>query len=153
MAIEFGSFVGNINNGIYSVPLLNMIFSSVVYTSIILSILLIVILLVIQPMEDNSFELFKIFVYTSITNLVIFSVHSSIVSNKYKEQYSSDKSYDLINDINDKTGGAIYASDTIKVVPSFKSSDDSELEMEEVYEETPKIASISDMLDDVEKHI
>jgi predicted outer membrane repeat protein len=152
MAIEFGSFIGNINNGIYSVPFLNMIFTSVLYTSIILSILLIVILLVIQPLEDSSFELFKIFVYTLITNIIIFSVHSSIVSNKYKEQYSADKSYDFINNINDKTGGAIYAEDTIKVVPQFKSYENAELNMEAVYDE-PKVETISDMLDDIEKKI
>ena len=152
MAIEFGAFVGNINNSIYSVPLLNMVFSSILYTSIILSILLIVILLVIQPNEDSSFELFKICVYTFVTNLVIFSVHSSIVSNKYKEQYSADKSYDLINDINDKTGGAIYASETIKVVPQLKVPDDiPDLDMEEVNE--PQVKTISDMLDDVENAI
>jgi len=152
MAIEFGSFIGNINNGIHSVPFLNVIFSSILYTSIILSILLIVILLVIQPSEDSSFELFKIFVYTFITNIIVFSVHSSILSNKYKDQYANDKSYDFINDINDKTGGAIYAEDTIKVVPQFKSvDDDTDLEMEDVSE--PQNKTISDMLDDVEKKL
>jgi len=152
MAIEFSSFIGNINNGIHSVPFLNVIFSSILYTSIILSILLVVILLVIQPSEDSSFELFKIFVYTFITNIIIFSVHSSIVSNKYKEQYAADKSLDFINNINDKTGGAIYAEDTIKVVPQFKSvDDDTDLEMEDVSE--PQNKTISDMLDDVEKKL
>ena len=152
MAIEFGSFIGNINNGIYSVPFLNVIFSSVLYTSIILSILLIVILLTIQPPEDSSFELFKIFVYTFITNIIIFSVHSSIVSNNYKEQYEDKKSYELMDNINDKTGGAaIYAEDTIKVMPQFKSSE-AESDNEDREEEI-KVKSISDMLDNMENAI
>lgn len=153
MAIEFGSFVGNINNGIYSIPFLNTIFSSVLYTSIILTILLIIILLVIQP-EDNSSELIKIFLYTFITNVIIFSVHSSIVSNKYKEHYSDKKSYDFISGINDKTGGAIYADETIKVIPQIKNDadSDSDSDSDKNYEE-PKVKSISDMLDDVEKKL
>jgi hypothetical protein len=152
MAIEFGSFIGNINNGIYSVPFLNVIFSSILYTSIILSILLIFILLTIQPPEDSSFELFKIFVYTFITNIIIFSVHSSIVSNNYKEQYEDKKSYELMDNINDKMGGsAIYAEDTIKVMPQFKNSE-AESDNEDREEEI-KVKSISDMLDNMENAI
>lgn len=149
MAIEFNSFTNNIFNSIYSIPLLNGIFSSILYTSIILTIILIIILLAIYPCEKDTppWILLRIFLYLVVANTLVFSVHHSIISNKYEEKYSNDESGKFITNINRKGGNSIYNKESIEVKPNFAEYEISD-EVEQP-QDNPKL-TISDILDSVE---
>ena len=156
MAIEFNSLISDINNHIYSIPIVYKIFSNVIYVSIILSIILIIILMTFYPCDSSGVELFKVFIYIALVNVLMFSAYNSIISNKYKKQYDTDKNHDFINSVNDRVGGAIFASDNIKVTPKFKDCD-SDSDSGHVYtsqsESNQVPLTTSDMLDDLEKKV
>lgn len=159
MAIEFSSFLGNINNTIYSMPFLNCILSSVVYTSIILSILIIIMVLFIYPCKKDTpgWVLVKLFIYIFAINTIIFSARYSMMSNQINEKSNDESSSNFITNINRRGGSNVYNNESIKVVPNFSEhrqvEDDSEYN-EHKKEERPisnKVITASDMLDDVEK--
>jgi hypothetical protein len=122
MAIEFSSVFGTISNGIYSIPFMNTILSSVLYTSIILSILLIIVIMFIYPGKKNSssWVLVKLFIYLTIANVVVLSAHHSIMNNKYKERDSNDDSVKFIDNISKRGGNVVYANDSVQVIPRFE---------------------------------
>ena len=153
--IEFNSLINSIQNNIHGIPFFNGILSNIVYVSITLSILLIIMILFIYPCKETTpaWVLAKLFVYLSITNLIIFSMHNSIMKNKYSEKFSSETSEKFINNINSRGGSAsIYNSENIKVVPTFKEIDSDEIDgTNETSNEINKGLTVSDILDDVER--
>lgn len=154
MAIEFSSFIGNIHNSIYSVPILHTILSNVIYTSIVLSIILIILLLVIYPCKSDtpSWVMLKVFTYLVIVNTIVFSVHRSVLSNKYKEESSFKDNENIYNNINKVGGVGIYDEENIKVVPTFSNQNDSCAEQSQSYHHNEnKEVTVSDILDDVEQ--
>ena len=153
MSIEFSELLNTINNKLYAIPILSTILSNVVYTSITLSILLIIILIFIYPCaEDTSSWAFaKLFIYLFIANTVVFSIHYSIMSNKYKEKIVEKNSSDFITNIN-RRGGAVYDKDTIRVVPKFETRIEDQIEDDaESVKNEP--LTVSELLDNVENNL
>lgn len=148
MAIHFSEFLSDINSSIYNIPIFNTILSSVVYSSIILSILVIVMLIFVYPSDGiPSSVLVKMFVYLFVVNTLIFSAHYSVMSSKYKEKSSINKSDEFITNIN-RRGGA-YDKDNIKVMPNFMSQEKLDRDTEPETESEPQ--TVNDMLMSVEK--
>lgn len=121
MPIEFNSVIGSVNNTIYAIPFLNMVFNNVIYTSIILSILLIIVMVLILPRGNISpWMLGKMFFYLTVVNTIILSSYNSVISNKYKEKMISSDNTQFINNVTHGGNRIIYESDSIKVTPNFK---------------------------------
>lgn len=154
MAIEFSSFLGDVNNTIYSIPVFNTILSNVVYTSIILSIILLIIIIFIYPSDDmTTSSMIKLFIYIFIANTVVFASYNSFISNKYKEKYMDHSSDQFMTNINKKGGNTVYADENIKVTPKFANTDVRIYNEENEHKEDYKNATTSDILDDLEQTI
>jgi hypothetical protein len=154
MPIEFNSILGNINNSIYSIPLLNTIFSNVFYTSIILSILLLVVLILVFPSDELSpWVLTKMFFYLTVINTLILSTYNSVISNKYKSKLMDDNNDKFINTVTGAGTRVIYAEDAIKVTPNFDHSHESYEESQPSLPMESSDLSPTNMLDMLEKQI
>lgn len=157
MLIEFSSVINNINNSIYSTPLLNKILTNVIYTAIVLSIILLVLLLFILPCKPDTsgWIIVKLFIYLSIINTFVLSTFQNTTLIKCKEKYIDIASNDVIDSINNKTGGMIYHKDNIRVVPNLTKIDESyDYDVGDQKEASvPKNITVNDMLDSIEAQI
>ncbi len=152
MAIEIGSFFGGICNSFYFATGLNNIFISITYTSILLSGIIILIIMLIYPCKKNTplWRLLKVFLYISTASVIILSIHSSFMKNKYKETYLNSNVDKFMDNIH---GGAFYTDDKIKVKPHFESSSRFEDDTESQIKNEPRNHSLSEIIDDIESKI
>lgn len=159
MAIEFSSFLGNINKSIQSIPFLNVVLSSVIYTSIILSILVIIVMLFIYPQEHTpGWILVKVFIYIVILNTIVFSAHHAIIKDIYKDTAETKKSEEFMTNINNHKIGGIYQADNIRVVPKFEDHEDRDIDLDSkssvisaVQSSHQQPVTVSSLLDELEQ--
>ena len=150
MTVEIGSVFNDICNKSYSISGLNVIFSSILNTSIILCIIVLLIITFIYPCKKgtSSLLLLKLFIYIFISVVFILSIHSSIIKNNYQEKSNNTKLNSFMNNID--SNQTVYGGDMIKPSINLQTEQNFEISTEE---NVVKNESVTELLDKLNSEI
>lgn len=101
MPVDIGASTRKVCGTAFGSNFLRYVLLSPVYTSIIISVMLVIIVIVIYPAQRGAsgYSLFKVFLYSTITSLLIIYMHNSILKHNLEDKYANGIFSDVMNNV------------------------------------------------------